>query len=223
MMIAASSPNCAEPPPAAPSSLSDKRDIPLNAVQWALFSALIAAPARDNPHLRAFLSARRDDAEPSPLTRVDDIESFCCGVRLLDETLARDASEASGSGDEFGRRTFVLLREERVIAYYSQRLRRMRRASADLHGDAVAIVQLQRLAVDRAEQGRGFGSTMLRAAVLRALTIGARCGARALCVHALSPQVKRFYLERGFRPMPGVIDPLGVVLTLDDVRIAAAS
>ncbi|WP_003613765.1 MULTISPECIES: GNAT family N-acetyltransferase [Methylosinus] len=223
MMIAASAPTCPEPPPATPSSASSKRDIPLNAVQWALFSALVAAPPRDNPQLRAFLSARRDDAEPAPLTQSDDIEGFCCGVRLLDETLARDASEASGSSDEFGRHTFVLLREERVVAYYSQRLRRMRRASAELDGDAVAIMQLQRLAVDRAEQGRGVGSTMLRAAILRALMIGERCGARALCVHALSPQLKRFYLERGFRPMPGVIDPLGVVLTLDDVRNAAAS
>jgi GNAT superfamily N-acetyltransferase len=204
-----------------------KRDYELDATQWALFSALLAAPSREDVRLRALLSAPSVDATPLPLLSAGAVGRFSCGHAVLDEALRRDASAAAAPVDAFACRAFAILREGRVVAYYAQRrccVRRMTRP-ADSDDDALStpILLLQRLAVDGATQGRGLGTALLRDALLRALTVGERYGARALCVHALSRDVKRFYLERGFRPMPGVIDPLGVMLTFDALRKAAAN
>lgn len=210
----------ASSPRGAASGAEGKRDFRANATQWAVFAALLAAPARDNPRLDAFLSSRRQGAAVEPLTPTADIRRFSCGVAVLDDALRREAKTVSPPGDEFVSRTFVMLRERRVVAYLTLRLCFVRRAAAE--AEAFPIMQLQRLAVDRTAQGLGLGTAMLHEAVMLAIPIGERCGARVLCVHALSPEVRRFYLERGLQPMPAIIDPLGVLLTFDDVRRASA-
>lgn len=209
-------------PRAAAASGDGKIEYRANPAQWALFAAALAAPARDASRLRVFLSSPGGDGAAEPLTSAADIRHFSCGVAVLDEALQREARNKAHSTDEFARRTFVLRRDRRVVAYYTQRLCIVRRDVAETDVDAVPILQLQRLAVDRAMQGRGLGTAMLRAAISRALTIGGRCGARALSVHALSPEAKHFYLRRGLQPMPAIIDPLGVLLTFDNVRRASA-
>lgn len=213
----------AEPRLSATSGARFKRDYEVDATSWALFSALLAAPSRDDPGLRALLSSPPVDAEPAPLTSAADSRSFSCGVDVLDEALTREASGSASPRDEFACRTFAILHERRVVAYYSQRRCFVRRAVATASTDAVPVMLLQRLAVDRTRQGHGLGTTLLRDALLRAVSIGARCDARALCIHALSREVKRFYLARGFRPMPATIDPLGVLATFDNVRRALAN
>jgi len=209
-------------PRAAAAGGDGKIEYRVNPTQWAVFAAALAAPPRDASRLRVFMTSRGEDGAAEPLTSAADVRGFSCGVAVLDEALQREARKKSLPADDFARRTFVLRRERRVVAYYTQRLGVIRRCAAETEADAMTILQMQRLAVDRAMQGRGLGTAMLRAAVSRALTIGGRCGARALCVHALSPEVKRFYLERGLQPMPAIIDPLGVLLSFDNARKASA-
>jgi len=203
-----------------------KRDYRANAVQWAVFTALLAAPARDNARLRAFLASRREGPTAEPLTPAADVCDFSCGVALLDDALRHEAQKASSPRDDVVRSTFVALHEGRVVAYFTQRLCFVRRAAdeagTETDADTVPIIQLQRLAVDRSAQGQGVGSALLRQAVLRAESLAGRCGAPALWVPVLSSETRRFYLDRGLQPLPAILDSLGVMLTFDTLRKASA-
>jgi GNAT superfamily N-acetyltransferase len=203
---------------------SPKHDYHVGRAQWALFAALLAQPPRDNPALRALLLPRNGQGLHSALaalTQSDDIRTFSCGVTFLDAALKQDIEDVPPATDDLCRRSFAMTAQGRVVGYYSQRgcfIRRARGPKDAEPAPATPIVLLARLAVDRRAHGKGFGTALLRDAVSRALEIGGRFGARALCVHALSEEVKRFYLVRGFRPMPAIIDALGVMVTFEDVR-----
>ena len=84
--------------------------------------------------------------------------------------------------------------------------------------DPVPVVVLGRLAVDRAFKSQGLGSALLRDAVLRTLQAADIIGVRAILVHALSEQAKRFYQERGFAPSP--MNPMTLMVTISEAIIA---
>jgi len=73
---------------------------------------------------------------------------------------------------------------------------------------------LGRLAVDVQSQHAGLGRGLLKDAVLRTLSVSQHAGVRALLVHALSDDAKRFYIHNGFLESP--IDPMTLVLSLKD-------
>jgi GNAT superfamily N-acetyltransferase len=75
---------------------------------------------------------------------------------------------------------------------------------------------LGRLAVDRAYQGRGFGSGLLRDAILRILHAAEIGGIRAILVHAISDEAKRFYEHHGFVESP--VDPMTLMITVAEAR-----
>ncbi|MEO5742423.1 MAG: GNAT family N-acetyltransferase [Vicinamibacterales bacterium] len=77
---------------------------------------------------------------------------------------------------------------------------------------------LVRLAVDRAHQGAGLGSALLRDALLRTLTVAETVGIRAILLHAISEDSKRFYVYHGFAASP--VDPMAMMITLADVEKA---
>ena len=68
--------------------------------------------------------------------------------------------------------------------------------------DPVPIMLLARLAIDRNWQGRGLGRSLLRDAVLRTIQAADIVGIRALLVHAISDEARRFCQYFGFDP-PG--------------------
>jgi GNAT superfamily N-acetyltransferase len=76
------------------------------------------------------------------------------------------------------------------------------------------VVVLGRLAVDRDFQGQGLGRALLRDAILRTLQAADIIGVRAILVHALSEQAKRFYEDCGFVPSP--INPLTLMVTVPE-------
>jgi GNAT superfamily N-acetyltransferase len=78
----------------------------------------------------------------------------------------------------------------------------------------VPVVVLGRLAVDRVFQGQGLGRALLRDAVLRTLQAADIIGVRAILVHALSEQTKKFYEDCGFAPSP--INPLTLMITVSE-------
>jgi GNAT superfamily N-acetyltransferase len=84
--------------------------------------------------------------------------------------------------------------------------------------DPVPVMVLGRLAVDRAYQGRGIGRSLLRDAILRTLQAAEIAGIRAILVHAISEEAKRFYESCGFTVSP--IDPMTLMVTVADAEKA---
>jgi predicted N-acetyltransferase YhbS len=158
----------------------------------------------------------RDDSDiraPQPLAADHELDAFDCGVAALDEWLKRRArrNEAEGAS-----RSFVACVGRRVIGYYSLA------AGSVLHAvatgkvrrnmpDPAPVILLGRLAVDRRWQGRG-----LAAAVLRTLGAAETIGVRAMLVHAISEDAKRYYEKHGFRASP--VDPMTLMITIDEAR-----
>ena len=71
-----------------------------------------------------------------------------------------------------------------------------------------------RLAVDRSYQQQGIGPGLLKDAVLRTAQAAHIGGIRAILVHAISEDAKRFYEKRGFGVSP--IDPMTLMITIAD-------
>ena len=85
--------------------------------------------------------------------------------------------------------------------------------------DPIPVAVLGRLAIDRAQQGRGLGRALFRDCALRvaraADTLGIR-GIRGIVVHAISDQAKAFYLALGFDP--SLREPMTLMVRLADIR-----
>ena len=81
--------------------------------------------------------------------------------------------------------------------------------------DPVPVMVLGRLAVDRGYQGRRQGRALLRDAMLRVLQAAKIAGIRAILVHAISADAKRFYQRCGFRASP--TDPMTLMVTMADL------
>ena len=157
---------------------------------------------------------------PEKLQAEHDVSAFDCGEPVLNDWLRRHALQNQQSGASS---TYVILDEMRVVGYYSLAAGSVARERAPGRvrrnvPDPVPVVVLGRLAVDRTFQGRGLGSALLRDAVLRALQAADIIGVRAILVHALSEQAKRFYQERGFAPSP--MNPMTLMVTISEAIIA---
>jgi GNAT superfamily N-acetyltransferase len=87
--------------------------------------------------------------------------------------------------------------------------------------DSVPVMVLARLAVDRAYQDRGLGAGLLRDAILRILQAAELAGIRAILVHAISAEAKRFYERHGFVESP--VDPTTLMITVADAKRALGS
>ena len=81
--------------------------------------------------------------------------------------------------------------------------------------DPVPVIVLGRLAVDRTLHGKGVGTGLLRDAVLRTLQAAEIAGIRAILIHAISDEAKRFYENHGFTASP--VDPLTVMIPIAEV------
>jgi len=155
---------------------------------------------------------------PRPIAVSDDLSSFDSGEPSLDDWLRRRAlgNQAAGAS-----RCFVTCRDGRVVGYYAlatgavQRLDTTSRVARGMP-EPIPVVLLARLAVDTKEQGRGLGSHLLRDAITRTIAAADIVGIRALLVHALHDQARRFYLHFGVEPSP--THPLHLFLLLKDVR-----
>jgi predicted N-acetyltransferase YhbS len=82
--------------------------------------------------------------------------------------------------------------------------------------DPIPSVVLGRLAVDRSEQGKGLGRSLVRDAGQSVVQAADTIGIRGILVHALSLDAKAFYERIGFEPSP--LDPMMLVVTLSDLK-----
>jgi GNAT superfamily N-acetyltransferase len=155
---------------------------------------------------------------PEGLSPGHDLTQFDSGEPALDEWLRRRASKNEESGAS---RTYVVCAGVRVVGYYSlavgavaheQSPGKVRRNMPD----PVPVIVLGRLAVDKSFHGQGIGAGLLKDAVLRTLQAAKIAGIRAILVHAISDEAKRFYEKYGFRASP--VDPATVMITLAEAE-----
>jgi GNAT superfamily N-acetyltransferase len=111
-------------------------------------------------------------------------------------------------------RTFVLIDDtDPVVGYYSLSMGSVmsaeapRRLTRGLPRYPVPIVLLARLAIDRAEQGKGLGISLLFEALHRASLAAEHAAARLIAVDPIDDNARAFYLRWGLQSVED--DPLG--------------
>jgi GNAT superfamily N-acetyltransferase len=166
-----------------------------------------------------------DPQSKPPLSKVEllisehDLSQFDCGKHAsLTDWLKRFARMNQASGDT---RTYVVHRNLRVVGYYSLAPGSISRKEATTRAsksapEPIPIVLLARLAVDRAEQGQGLGSALLKDALQRAYAGAEIIGGRAILVHAIDADAAAFYRKYGFESCPGL--ELHLMLLMKDLR-----
>jgi GNAT superfamily N-acetyltransferase len=161
---------------------------------------------------------------PVPLAKDHDVTAFDCGAPALNAYLHK---YALANHQNRSARTYVSLRDQRVVGYYTLAAGAVRRAETPervakgLADYPVPIILLARLAVDRSEQGKGLGAALLKDALLRAAQAADLVGCRAVLVHAKDQSAQAFYLRFGFEPSP--VDELHLYLLMKDLKASLGS
>jgi predicted N-acetyltransferase YhbS len=158
--------------------------------------------------------------QPEPIKEQHNIHGFNSGEESLDIWLKTKAIKNQKTNAS---RTYVACDNERVVAYYVL-------ASSSVDGgfttghfrrnmpNPVPVVILGRLAIDLAYQNMGIGRALVRDAGLRVIQAAETIGIRGLLVQAISLKAKEFYEKLGFEP--SLIDPMTLMVTLDDLKAA---
>lgn len=82
--------------------------------------------------------------------------------------------------------------------------------------EPIPVILLGRLAVDTQYQGQRLGSSLLKDAMLRTLSIARNAGVRGLLVHSISSEAKRFYTSYGFQVSP--VEPMTLLLSVQYLK-----
>jgi GNAT superfamily N-acetyltransferase len=176
------------------------------------------------------VAAKRKSGEvallpPEPIASSHDLRDFESGEPTLDDWLRRRALRNEASG---GSRSYVVCAtsSHRVIAYYCLSAGAVAHAAAPGRvrrnmPEPIPVLVIGRLAVDRRYQGRGLGRALLRDAILRTIQAASIAGIRAILVHAISENARRFYEQSGFHPSP--IDPMTLMITVAEAELAATA
>ena len=157
---------------------------------------------------------------PEPLSHHHEIGAFKSGVASLDEWLKLRAHKNQVTNAS---RTFVACDDATVFGYYALASGGVETAAAPGNfrrnmPEPIPVVLLGRLAVDQRHQGHGLGRALFRDSAKRVLHAANSIGIRGILVHAISADAKAFYLALGFDPSP--LDPLTLMITLADLRVA---
>jgi len=155
---------------------------------------------------------------PTGLTKHHDISEFDCGNVSLNEWLE---NKAISNDTKNASRCFVICDANRVIGYYALATGAVDRSKAPSKikrnmPDPIPVLVLGRLAIDSSYQGQSLGSHLLKDCMLRAIAVSEHIAFKALLVHAISEDAKRFYTYFGFKESP--IDPMTIFLSLSDIR-----
>lgn len=152
---------------------------------------------------------------PERLTAQHELSHFNCGVATLNNFLISDALGNQAKGATI---TYVVcaLGTKRVLGYFSLASGAVDRQfmTGKLKKNmprSVPITTLGRLAVDTSLNGKGVGSSLLKAAWQTAADQSLLIGSVALIINAL-PNAVGFYQRYGFQPLPS--DPLTLVKSL---------
>lgn len=153
---------------------------------------------------------------PVLLTQDHQFNSFACGESVLDDWLKRRALANNISGAS---RTFVSADDDyQVMGYYALAAgavthQESTRSIRQNMPDPMPVLVLARLAVDVRAQGLKLGAALLRDAVERCVLVSQNAGVRALLVHALNDQARKFYEYYGFKAAPS--HPMTLMLRIN--------
>jgi len=156
---------------------------------------------------------------PVLLTKAHAINDFDCGKHPLNDFLIKRALQNQAGG---GARTYVMMRGDRVIGYYSLAPASVMPEDVPLRvikGQGrypVPVILMARFAIDVTEQGKELGLDLLQNAMRRALEGAETIGGRAFMVHAKDDQVKAFYQKFSMEESP--TNPLHLFLLFKDIR-----
>jgi predicted N-acetyltransferase YhbS len=155
---------------------------------------------------------------PTALTGSHQVSEFDCGNDALNDWLIKRAMKNQSSGAS---RTFVICQDNQVVGYYalaSGSVERMTspKSIARNMPEPIPVMVLGRLAIDARMQGQRLGSALLKNALLRTLSVAKNVGIRAILVHAISENAKRFYVGYGFQVSP--IDPMTLMLPIRHIE-----
>ena len=151
---------------------------------------------------------------PEKLRPDHDLSEFECGEPSLDHWLRQRALQNEESGAP---RTYVVCAGQQVVGFYALAVGAVAHAEAPGRvrrnmPDPVPVMIIGRLAVHKHFQGRRIGPGLLRDAVLRTLQAADIAGVRAILVHAISEQARRFYEDCGL--IASSIDPMTLMITV---------
>lgn len=163
-----------------------------------------------------------------PLSKVEaiaeshDLSRFDCGGHeSLNDWLKRFA--VTNQKNESAR-TYVVHRNRAVVGYYSVSAGSVSvdeapaRIAKGLARHPVPVILLARLAVDKNEKGTGLGKALLKDALTRIAHAAEIVGARAVLVHAIDEQARKFYEHFDFEPSP--VHELQLMLLMKDLSKA---
>lgn len=161
---------------------------------------------------------------PVPLEKSHEVGHFDCGTAPLNDFLKKHAWQNQQNRSA---RTYVALRGDQVVGYYSlaaasvQYQEATARVAKGLARHPVPVILLARLAVDQSEKGKGLGRALLKDALLRSLQAADIIGCRAVLVHAKDAAAQAFYRKFGFESSP--IDEFHLFLLMKDIQATLAS
>jgi GNAT superfamily N-acetyltransferase len=168
------------------------------------------------------LSSVEPEQPLSPITKLapgHDTAGFDCGSEELNRFLKRFALASQQANSA---QTYVATRGTRVVAFYSLAVGGVEpqaapsRVTKGLARHLIPVMVLARIAVDRAEQGRGLGKGLLKDALRRTAAAADIAGIRALFVIAKDDEARRFYEQYDFDPGPD--DPNRLFLVMKDLK-----
>lgn len=153
------------------------------------------------------------------LSKAHDLAAFDCGKESLNTWLNRYAL-ANQQNDSA--QTYVVHRSGIAVGYYALTAGSVRpeeapgRVSKGLAKHPIGVILLARLATDTREQGKGLGKALLKDALLRIISAADAIGARAVLVHAIDEEARKFYEHFGFERSP--VDEFELMLLMKDLR-----
>lgn len=138
-----------------------------------------------------------------PLNNSHELSQFDCGKEPLNDWLCQRALKSEGKSA----RCFVACDGHVVVGYYAMAAGAAAREKAPGKlarnmPEAIPVVIIARMAIDRRYQGRGLGAALLNDAFMRILNASREVGARAVLVHAIDDDVMPFYARYGFKAFP---------------------
>ena len=156
-----------------------------------------------------------DGLKPPRLLAPNDLlETFACGVPVLNDWLKRRALVNHLSGAS---RSYVACRAQNVVGYYCLSAGAIMNSVASgairrNMPDHIPVTVLGRLAVDLSVKGQGVGAGLLLNAIEQTQKAAKIAGIRALLVHAKDEASAKFYSH--FKFVPSTLDPMTLMLRI---------
>jgi predicted N-acetyltransferase YhbS len=154
--------------------------------------------------------------KPKKITIDHILSEFSCGNEILDRWLVNSALKNQTSGAST---TYVVCNKgsKDVVGFFCLSAASIVRSDAPSNisrnqSDPIPAMLLGRLAVDQSYQNMGLCRNMFVAAYNLLLEASSLIGIRAVLVHAISEDAKRFWISLGFKVSP--TNPLTLMLKL---------